>query len=87
MTAVYQSGAVADAWQDSASAGYVVNATASPVLTVRFASRPESVETFDCTGRKSAPPDASIFSGRGGPFVADVPVPPSGLLAVRRSAP
>ena len=82
VTAVYQSGAVADAWQDGAKAGFVVNATSAPGLTVRFATRPKSVELFDCTGRKVASPPSPV--ARRSPLVEDVPVPPSGLLVARR---
>ena len=81
ITAVYQRGAVVDAWQDGATTGYVVNATAAPGLTVRFASRPRSIELYDCTGRKV---DASLVT-RHSSLVTDVPVPPSGLLVVRRT--
>ncbi len=82
ITAVYQSGAVADAWQDGALTGCVVNATAAPGLTVRFPSRPRSLELFDCTGRKVAPHSSLV--ARRSSLVADVPVPPSGLLVARR---
>ena len=79
ITAVYQSGAVADAFQDGAKTGFIVNATAAAGLAVRFPSRPRSLELFDCTGRKvdcdpRLPPRGSIL---------DVPVPPSGLLVAR----
>ena len=80
VTAVYQGGAVADAWQDGAPAGYVVNATGAAGLTVRLASRPASLELLDCTGRRVASDGA--LPRRAGIF--DLPVPPSGLAILRR---
>ncbi len=82
VAAVYQSGAVADAWQDGAKTGFVVNATGARGLTVRFATRPKSVELLDCTGRKVAT-HSSLVTRRSS-LVEDVPVPPSGLLVTRR---
>ena len=55
------------------------NATGAPGLTVRFATRPKSVELFDCTGRKVDCPVRIAHAG-----IADVPVPASGLLVTRR---
>ena len=80
VTAFYQSGAVADAWQDSAAAGYVVNATAAEGLVVRFPSPPRSLELYDCTGRRV--PCASRLPRSAA--ILDLPVPPSGLLVARR---
>ena len=80
ITAVYQSGAVADALQDGAATGYVANATAAPGLTVRLPSPPRSIELFDCTGRKVH----SAFGIQHSALILDLPVPPSGLLVVRR---
>ena len=82
ITAVYQSGAVADALQDGAATGYVVNATAAPGLTVRLPSPPRALEIYDCTGRKVAARPSLV--ARRSSLVTDVPVPPSGLLLVRR---
>ena len=82
ITAVYQSGAVADALQDGAATGYVVNATSAPGLTIRLPSPPRSLELFDCTGRKVAARPSLV--ARRSSLVTDVPVPPSGLLLVRR---
>ena len=82
VTAVYQSGAVADAWQDGAKTGFVVNATGTRGLTVRFGTRPKSVELFDCTGRKVATHSSLVT--RHSSLVEDVPVPPSGLMIARR---
>lgn len=79
ITAVYQRGTVADAWQDGVTAGYIVNATGAPGLTVRFATRPKSVELFDCTGRAVACPVRIVRAG-----IADVSVPASGLLVAGR---
>ena len=86
ITAVYQSGAVADALQDGAETGYVVNATAAPGLAVRIPARPSSIEILDCTGRRIGSPPAprrSSFGIRRSSFVADLPVPPSGMAVVR----
>ena len=86
VTAVYQSGAVADAFQDGAATGYVVNATAAPGLAIRFSARPKSVDLYDCTGRKlplSSPSGHSAFGIHHSSFVLDVPVPPSGLAVFR----
>ena len=80
VTAVYQSGAVADALQDGAATGYVANATSAPGLTVRLPSPPRSIELFDCTGRKVH----SAFGIQHSALILDLPVPPSGLLVVRR---
>ena len=80
VTAVYQGGAVADALQDGAATGYVANATAAPGLTVRLPSPPRSLEIYDCTGRKVH----SAFSIQHSALILDLPVPPSGLLVVRR---
>ena len=80
ITAVYQSGAVADALQDGAATGYVANATSAPGLTVRLPSPPRSIELFDCTGRKVH----SAFGIQHSALILDLPVPPSGLLVVRR---
>lgn len=80
VTAVYQSGAVADAWQGGAAAGFLANATGVAGLAVRFASRPASLEIFDCAGRRAA----ADFAPPRGAGIADVPVPPSGLLVARR---
>ena len=80
ITAVYQSGAVADALQNGAATGYVANATAAPGLTVRLPSPPRSIELFDCTGRKVH----SAFGIQHSALILDLPVPPSGLLVVRR---
>ena len=82
ITAVYQSGAVADALQDGAATGYVVNATSAPGLTIRLPSSPRSIEFFDCTGRKVAARPSPV--ARRSSLVMDVPVPPSGLLIARR---
>ena len=82
VTAVYQSGAVADAWQDGAKTGFVVNATGTGGLTVRFGTRPKSVELFDCTGHAVATHSSLVT--RHSSLVVDVPVPPSGLLIARR---
>ncbi|MBQ3761596.1 MAG: alpha-galactosidase [Clostridia bacterium] len=79
VTAVYQSGAVADAFQDGAATGYVVNATAAPGLAVRLPSPPRSLELYDCTGRKV--PHALSVGRRAS--ILDVPVPPSGLAVFR----
>jgi alpha-galactosidase len=79
ITAVYQSGTVADAWQDGASTGCIVNATAASGLTVRFPSPPRSLEIYDCTGRRV---HSSLVTRCSSPL-ADLPVPPSGLLVVR----
>ncbi len=79
ITAVYQRGTVADAWQDGAATGYIVNATGAVGLTVRFASRPRSIELFDCTGRAVDCPVRIVRAG-----IADVSVPASGLLVARR---
>ena len=81
ITAVYQSGAVADAFQDGAKTGFVVNATAASGLTVRLAARPKSVDLYDCTGRRVH----SSLVARHSSLVTDLPVPPSGLLVVRRA--
>ena len=83
VTAVYQSGAVADAWLGDAATGFVANATAAEGLSVRFASPPAAVELFDCAGRRVRPG----FRLPRGARLADVPVPPAGLLVARRRAP
>ena len=77
VSAVYQSGAVADVWPNAALAGFVANATSSDRLVLRFSRKPKSVEVFDCAGRRvaeSAPRHAGL---------CEVAVPPAGLLAAR----
>ena len=56
-----------------------MNATGAVGLTVRFASRPRSIELFDCTGRAVDCPVRIVRAG-----IADVSVPASGLLVARR---
>ena len=77
VSAVYQSGAVADVWLGGARAGFVANATSADRLVLRFARKPSSVEVFDCTGHRvegSAPRHAGL---------CEITVPPAGLLAAR----